>query len=148
MSLESINNFSGTIALTCTPSSNQFSCIVNPATATLNGTSSATLTLTAMLPGTAANLSPTPRQRRGWLGGGAAIALCIVVVLPVRRRRWMSLVCLLVLAGVFFLAGCGGGDGGSNLLPVNGTPAGAYTVLVTGTANGIVHNAVVNVSVH
>jgi hypothetical protein len=31
---------------------------------------------------------------------------------------------------------------------VNGTPAGTYTVLVTGTANGIVHNTVVSVVVH
>jgi hypothetical protein len=148
MSLESINNFSGSIALTCSPSSNQFSCIVNPATATLSGAALATLTVTAMLPGTTAKLSPTPGQRRGWLGGGAAVALCIVVLLPIRRRRWISLVCLPVLVGAFFLAGCGGGSGGGSNPPVNGTPAGAYTVLVSGTANGIVHNAVVNIIVH
>jgi hypothetical protein len=60
----------------------------------------------------------------------------------------MSLVCLPVLAGAFFLAGCGGGGGGSSPPPVNGTPAGAYTVLVSGTGNGIAHNVVVNVVVH
>jgi len=149
INLESINNFSGSVTLTCTPSSNQFSCIVNPATSALNGTASAILTVTAMLPGTTAKLSPTLRERRGWFGGGGAIALCIIVVLPLRKRRWISLICLPVLLGAFFLAGCGGGGGGgSNLPPVNGTPPGAYTVLVTGTSNGIVHNAVINVVVH
>lgn len=52
--------------------------------------------------------------------------------------------------GILWLVGCGGGNGGgggSKPPPVDGTPAGAYTVLVTGTANGIVHNAVVNVVV-
>jgi len=63
-----------------------------------------------------------------------------------RRRRWIGLLCLPVFAGTFFLAGCGGG-GESNAPPVNGTPAGAYTVLVSGTANGIVHNAVVAITV-
>jgi hypothetical protein len=147
INLESINNFSGLVALTCTPSSNQFSCIVNPATATLSGTVLATLTITAMLPGTTAKLSPPPGQELGWLGGGSAVAFCLIVVLPMRKRRWISLICLPVLLGAFFLAGCGGG-GGSNLPPANGTPPGAYTVLVTGTANGIEHNAVINVVVH
>jgi len=36
----------------------------------------------------------------------------------------------------------GGGNSGSN-----GTPAGTYTVLITGTANGVVHNAKITVVV-
>jgi hypothetical protein len=149
INLESINNFSGPIALTCTPSSNQFSCVVNPATATLSTTALATLTVTALLPGTTAELSPIPAPTRGWLGGGAAVALCFVVTLPMRRRRWISLLCLPIFAGAFFLAGCGGGGGGGlNLPPANGTPTGAYTVVVSGTGNGILHNAVVKVIVH
>jgi hypothetical protein len=59
------------------------------------------------------------------------------------------LLCLPIFAGAFFLAGCGdSGGGGLNLPPANGTPTGAYTALVTATANGILHNAVVNVIVH
>jgi hypothetical protein len=149
INLESINNFSGSIALTCTPSSNQFSCVVNPAAATLSSTALATLTVTATLPGTTAKLSSPPGQSRSWLAGGAAAALCIVVVLPIRRRRCITLLCLPIFAGAFFLAGCGdSGGGGLNLPPANGTPTGAYTALVTATANGILHNAVVNVIVH
>ena len=146
INLVSINNFSGSLTLTCTPSSNQFSCSVSPATATLNTAALATLTVTAILPGTTAKLLLPAGHRHGWLSEGAAVALCFVVVLPMRRRRWIGLLCLPVFAGTFFLAGCGGG-GESNAPPVNGTPAGAYTVLVSGTANGIVHNAVVAITV-
>jgi len=79
------------------------------------------------------------------------LAFCVLLVLPVGRRRWMSLFCQSIVLGAFLLASCGGGGGGgggSNPPPVNGTPAGTYTVLVTGTANGIVHNTVVSVVVH
>lgn len=60
------------------------------------------------------------------------------------------MVCLPLLLGALWLGGCGGGsvDGGSKAPPVNGTPAGAYTALVTGTADIIVHNAVVDIVVH
>jgi hypothetical protein len=60
------------------------------------------------------------------------------------------MVCLLLLPGALWLVGCGGASvgGGSKPPPVNGTPAGAYTALVTGTADGIVHNAVVNIVLH
>ena len=148
MSLKSINNFNGSVALTCAPSSSQFSCSVSPASTTLNGAASAALTIIASLPGTTANLSQTPRQKRGWFSDGAALAFCFLFALPLRRRRWISLLCLPLVMGGLWLAGCGGGSvGGGSPPPVNGTPVGAYTVLVTGTANGIVHNAVVDVVV-
>jgi len=151
LSLGSVNNFNGSVALTCAPSSSQFSCSLSPASTALNGAASATLTVTAMIPGTTAKLSQGTGKKRGWLGGGAALAFCVLLVLPVGRRRWMSLFCQSIVLGAFLLASCGGGGGGgggSNPPPVNGTPAGTYTVLVTGTANGIVHNTVVSVVVH
>jgi hypothetical protein len=148
ISLASINNFNGSVVLTCTPSSSQFSCSISPTPATLNGTASGALTITAMLPGTTAKLSPKPAQKPDWLGGGAVFALCIFIVLPLRKQRWTHLLCLPVLLGAFWLVGCGGSGEASNQLPVNGTPLGTYTVLITGTANGIVHDAAVNVVVH
>jgi subtilase family serine protease len=150
LSLGSVNNFSGSVALTCTPSSSQFSCSLSPSSTALNGTASATLSVTAMLPGTTASLSHGPQQRHGWLGGGAAIAICFLVFLPLRMRRHIGLLFLPLLVGAFLLTSCGGhGSGnGSNPTPVNGTPPGTYTVLVGATSNGIVHNAVVNVVVH
>ncbi len=87
VNLKSINNFKGSVALTCAPSSSQFSCSVGPASTALNGAASATLTITASLPDTTAKPSPTPTQRVGWHGDGAALAFCFLFVLPVRRRE-------------------------------------------------------------
>jgi subtilase family serine protease len=149
LNLVAVNNFSGTLTLACTPSSSQFSCSVNPASSTLNGSATATLTITATIPGAAANLAPAGGSgRRGLAGGAVALAFGVVLVIPLRRRRWLKIACLLLLLPMLLLSGCGGSGGGTHPPPVNGTPAGTYSVVVTGTANSIVHNAVVTVVVH
>jgi hypothetical protein len=151
INLTSLLGFNGTVALTCEPSSSRFSCSINPESPTLNGATSATLTITATIPGSAANLQPsrTPKSGRG-VGSGIAFALCLVLVIPFRRRRWLGLTCLAVILAVFGLTSCGGGGintGGTNPPPANGTPAGAYTMLVTGKSGSVVHTAVINVVV-
>ena len=151
LNLASLSNFSGSVNLACTPSSTQFSCGVSPSTLTLNGTSTAKLTVTATIPGATAKFSLAPgRVRGGWLATGVTLAFCVWLAVPFRRRRRIGMACLLLLLSTLSLAGCGGGgsSGGSNPPPVNGTPAGTYSVVVTGTANGIVHNALVTVVVH
>jgi len=92
---------------------------------------------------------------RFWLGTETALAFCLVFALPLRRPRWIRMTWLPILLAAFFLVSCGGngsgggsGGGGSSQLQVDPTPPGAYSVLVSGTANGIVHNAVVYVVVH
>jgi hypothetical protein len=151
LNLTSVNSFNGTLNLTCTPSSSEFSCSVSPSSASLATTSSATLTINATVPGASGML--TPGARRGdFFGAGTALTLGIVLVLPLRRRRWTGIFCMLVLLAVFLMASCGGGSGSSTgpsnpTPPANSTPPGTYTVLVTGTANGIVHNAKVTVLV-
>lgn len=149
IALTSINGFNASIALTCTPSSNHFSCSVSPTSAALNGTGTATLTVTATLPGTTAQLAANPwRQKGTWTRASAVLAACLVLFLPWRKRRSLSLFCLLVLSAL--VVSCGGGSGGGSTTqppPVNGTPTGTYTVLLTGTANGMVHTAQVTVRV-
>jgi len=155
LNLTSVNNFNSTLVLTCAPSSTQFSCSVTPASAQLNGTGSATLSITATIPGSTANIDPlrNPARHGAWLGAGTALAFCVVLVLPLRRRRWNGIACLIVLLAGCLLSACGGGGAGSGTTtggstpPANGTPAGTYTVLITGTANGIMHSAKVTVVV-
>ena len=65
---------------------------------------------------------------------------------------------LALLLAAFFPVSCGGsgsssgngggGGGGGSKTTLENTPAGTYNVVVTGTANGITHNAVVYVVVH
>lgn len=154
LNLTSVNSFNGMLNLTCTPSSSEFSCSVSPSSPSLSTTASATLTINATVPGATGMLAPG--TRRGGLfgvqfGAGTALALGIVVVLPLRRRRWTGISCLLVLLAACLMASCGGGGSSTSpsnpTPPANNTPSGTYTVLVTGTANGIVHNTKVTVVV-
>jgi hypothetical protein len=154
--LASLNGYQGTVTLTCTPSSSQITCSLNPTTVTVNGQISATLTVKAAVSSTSSKLMPAPGRRswiRGWPGGASALAFCILLVVPLRRRRWIGLACLPLLLAVSFLAGCGGSGGTSCTGPTcgsggfNNTPAGTYSVLVTATANGLVHDAQITVVV-
>ncbi len=151
--LASLNGYNGTVILTCAPSSSQITCSLSPATVTVNGQASTTLTVKAAVSGTSANLSPAPGRGgslRGW-PAASSLAFCIVLVFPLRRRRWISLAFLPILLAMMLFVSCGGsgssggGSGGGG--GFNGTPAGTYSVLVTATANSIVHNAQITVVV-
>jgi len=152
LNLTSVNNFNGTLSLTCTPSSSQFTCSVSPTAASLSTTATAALTVTAGVPSATGMLAPV--HRGDWLGVGTALALCFVIGPPLRRRRRIGMAWVAAFLTAFLVVSCGGNgstggsSGGTNPPPVDPAPAGAYTVLVTGTANGIVHNAVVYVAVH
>jgi hypothetical protein len=158
LNLASVGGYSGAVNLTCTTSSSVLTCSLNPATVTVNGQATATLTVKAATSGATAKLSPAPGRSgwlRGWRGGAAALALCFVVVFPVRRRRSIAMAFLPTLLAVAFLAGCGGsangggggGSGGGGSNGFSGAPADTYSVLVTATAGGSVHNAVITVVV-
>jgi hypothetical protein len=148
LNLVSLNGFNGTVALTCATSSSSFSCALSPASATLNGSAQSTVTITATLP--AATTAQAVRSSRGkdWFGAGAAFGLALLLFLPVRGRRWRLPVSLIVL-GIFLVSSGCGGSVTSTTQPSNpnGTPAGAYNVVITGTGNGIVHNAKLTVVV-
>ncbi len=111
-----------------------------------NTVGNATLTFTAAGP-QAALATPDGKQGRGSL---FALGLIIPAMLlggaglnkPGRRKLLGFCLVFLVLSGCFLQVACGGG--GSNTPPPtgnSGTPAGTYTVTVTGTANGTQHTA-------
>jgi ABC-type glycerol-3-phosphate transport system substrate-binding protein len=55
---------------------------------------------------------------------------------------------LLLVAMALLLVSCGGGSMAATPQPQNGTPAGNYSVTVTGTANGTLqHQTTVNFTV-
>ena len=96
---------------------------------------------------TTASLAPgTSSFYAMWLPiGGLAL---LGTGLTSRRRKLLGWVLLgLMLTGLIFMAACGGtSSGGGGGHP--GTPAGTYTVTVTGTAGSLVHTAPVTVVVH
>jgi subtilase family serine protease len=149
INLASLSNFNGSVSLSCRPSSTQFSCSINPDAVTLNGMASATVTVNATQPATA--MAP-PYGFPRWSAAGM-LALCMIWM-GGRRRRALSRNALLALGllAVLAISSCGGGSGsGSGVVnpppPPNSTPAGNYSVLVTATANGTIHNALVNIVV-
>lgn len=146
LSFGSINGFNAAVALTCTTPGG-LTCSLNPASVTVNGSTTATLTINASIPASSSQAPVTSARSMGWLAasGGAAMAGVFLLGLPARRRKWramLGLACVVILASGI---GCGGGGGSSTSTPTptptptsgnTPTPIGTYTVVITGTNSG------------
>jgi hypothetical protein len=110
---------------------------------TPNG-SAATATLTLATNVSTALLEPAPPASAAlaWLGGGAALGLVFL-----RRRRWAQygLAALLAVGLCGLVQACGGGSKKST--GNNNTPAGNYTLTVTGTSGSTTQTATYSVTV-
>jgi hypothetical protein len=149
------NNVS--VALGCTPSSASFGCAVSPASASVTGSGTATLTIDAFVPAPASSRLTVPQRPGRRFGFGAeflsaAVALAGLVLVPRRRLRLPTLMLLALLSFGTLQFGCGGDS--NNLKTTTppppsdvNTPAGNYSVLVTATSGGITHNAVLSFTV-
>lgn len=147
LNLASSSNFNGVVTLTCTPSSSKITCGVNPSAPTLNGSTTAMLTITSPAQAAAFPAHLDPGSRIGWLGAGGGFLLASVVLsgFTNRKRRLKMAFSLALFAALFATAGCGSSQGSQPPPPpLNGM---TYSVLVTATANGIVHTAKVMVVV-
>jgi len=137
--------FSGTVSLSCTPSSttSEVTCSLNPTSVTVTAGSNATSTLSVVT--TAAHVikgSTTSARDTNGLGRLAASFAMLLgaafVVKPLRKRRWEMFIGLMLIAFLLASFGCGGGGGGSSSNPSDpGTPAGAYQVTVTSNTVGV-----------
>jgi len=122
-----------TVSLTCNGAPQLSTCTLTPSTVTLNG--SASVPVTVAVSTTAATMTPPlgkhipPAVPRGWaLWSFFLLALVGLAVLSESRRRaaWLLGACLLLMIA---WASCGGGSA----THTPGTPAGTYTLKVTGT---------------
>jgi hypothetical protein len=133
------SGFTGPVSLSCaiTPvvASDPPVCSV-PASVTISGTTVQTVTLTVYT--TAATALNKPLKLL-WPSAGSAVLACLLLFgLPARRRNWKTMLGWLMLlialnGGVLSCGGGnsgGGGGGGGN----PGTPAGNYTITVTGVS--------------
>jgi hypothetical protein len=162
----SLNGFIGTITLTCSGAPAQSVCSA-PGTlyafATLQSTVTFDVATTARtaqsglpqrLPPVFSPSGPVPLPASGiplaaWesLFGAAAFAMLLQTRMfsrsaTARCARFASLALLLI---VVFAASCGGGSKAPP--PVNGTPAGTYTLTVTATSGSISHSTTVALTV-
>lgn len=152
LQLNPLGGFTGSVTLACTGAPTQATCASSAATVTASGTSpvafQVNVTTTARslaLPVT--NLRPRPHAPQFLLPFSV---LCLVFVLAVALkfaasgglqfvRAWApAATMLLCLAALLTSSGCGGGNssGPPPPPPAGGTPAGTYTLTVTGTSQG------------
>jgi subtilase family serine protease len=148
------NGFNGTVnlarALTPASTTAGVSCSLGQASVTVNGSSTTTtMTVSTTAPHVLSGTSASVQPPRGfsWLaaGGGGLLAGVFLIGASSRRRRVAGLGLMLL---VFFAAevGCGGGSSSGNA-KTGGTPAGSYTIVVTGTSGSLHSNNNVAVTV-
>ena len=149
LNLTSLNNFNGAVSLSCATSSGAISCGVNPSAPTL--TTSATATLTVSPAAATAAIHTEPSNHIRSLEISSVLFACALAGAYASRKRQslIPMVSFSLLAVVFLTAGCGGGS--QNIQPPPPPPPPAvgitYSVVVSATANGIVHNAKITVIV-
>ncbi len=144
LNLASVNSFNGVVTLACTPSSANITCTVNPASPTLNGTTTATVTINSVAQPPATSL-PTRSGLAGWLGAGGSLIGAFVLLGGLSDGKRGRLRFLGLFAALAFAVSCGGGS--SSSMQKQPPPAATYSIVVSGTANGIVHNTKVMVVV-
>jgi IPT/TIG domain len=141
--------FNSAVNLTCsvTPVATRIpTCSFNP-TSVANGSGTSTLTVSTTAATTA---SLAPHSRGVFFAmflpiGGLAL---LGAGFTSRKKRFLGFLCgCLMFSGLIFLGACGGSSsgGGGNGQP--GTPAGTYTVTVTGTAGALTHSTTVSLTV-
>ena len=149
LNLTSLNNFNAAVSLSCATSSSNISCRVSPSAPTLNGSAMATLTVSSGAAAAAAVHNEPGNPLTGLQIGGALVACALAARFAGRNRQYFAvLLSFGLFAAVLSTAGCGGG-GSQTIQPPPPPPAvgTTYSVIVSATANGIVHNAKITVVV-
>jgi hypothetical protein len=134
------NNFSGTVTLSCTaglPSG--ASCTTPSATITPSTTTSAAMLTINTAGRTTAVLLRFPEGRRAgllaaWLLVSAIVLGILGLGVPRRRLRLSYALALLLISCALWQGGCGSSASSIPINTTSGTPAGTYTVTLTGTS--------------
>lgn len=164
LSLSGLGGMAQTITFTCSGAPSAATCAVNPSTMTPAGAGAASLAVAVTT--TARSLAAPPQQGVppinpdvAWkltplLLLGMLIAVSIARRLPGTKlaasslRFGLSIATLLVLALIMATCGGGSGGGGGGTPPQTGTPAGNYTLTVTGAASGLQHGTTLTLTVN
>jgi hypothetical protein len=138
LQIASLNGFTGTVAMSSSNPIPASKCTISPAQVVVSGQAAGfTATVTTTAPTTTSgNPFFTPPASKGlrlviglWL-----LAFALLALWKRKSRRRLRFRSALLLAGVLLVASCGGGGGSSS---PTGTPAGAYTITITGAVSGV-----------
>jgi hypothetical protein len=143
------SGFTGTVGLVCAVTGGttlQPTCSLAQPTVTVSGSAAVTDTLTVQTVSSSSALHiPAGSSGLSWYAaGGTALAGILLFGLPGRRRAWQRMLSLMLLVVAAGIIGCGGsssgGGGGS-------TPAGTYTVTVTATSGSTKQTSTITATV-
>ena len=130
LQIASVNGFSGAPSLSCTSPIPLANCSITPAqiTVTSNQTAPFAVTLATTSRAVAPLLGPRPQHR---IFFPLATILALIVLFS-RKGRRLRLVATLAFSSAILLCACGSTASSS----MKGTPAGNYTVTITGAVSG------------
>jgi uncharacterized repeat protein (TIGR01451 family) len=149
VTLTPMPTYTATISMTATDPATASTATFTTASVPMSGSSQATTTLnisTTARPVTTGSLFRGHMFFAAWLPVGGLSLLGLGVGASGKRRRWVGLAVLGLLAGVLLLQpGCGSS---SPATTSGGTPAGTYTITITGTNGSVSHNTTVRLVVN
>jgi hypothetical protein len=147
-----LNGFNQAVSISCSGAPAAATCTPASNSVTLNGASAEQVTINVST--TAVSLArPVTRPFTGWRTPAVIasfLLLCLLIADGFRRQsiaghRWLTAAAFAVVIA-FAVVGCAGGK--SSTTPSNnGTPAGTYTLTITGTSESTTHTTTVSLVV-